>query len=209
MEYTVLRSQRKTMSVSVKDGKVIVRAPMHTSAQNIEEFVNRHRVWIMRRVKEQEERHIPDFADGSFVEILGRERRIETGKTKLTADTLYLPLENREEVLIRLLKALSREYMTAITEELAAKYGFRYERIRITSAKTRWGSCNVRGTIAYSFRTAFLPEELMRYLAAHELCHTRHMDHSKAFWDLVEKIIPNCKAERRKLKSYLWAMKCL
>lgn len=195
--------------MTVKDGNIIVRVPKDISDQRIEEFVYRHRVWIMRRLKEQAERPRPDFSDGSVIEILGKERRIATGSKKITADMLFLPQENREKALIGLLKTLTRERLTAVTEELALKYGFHYGRIKVTSARTRWGSCNAKGTIAYSFRAAFLPEELVRYLAAHELCHTRYMDHGKAFWELLEAIIPDCKALRRKLKNYLWAMKCL
>ncbi len=204
-----MRGQRTTLSMTVKDGNIIVRVPKDISDQRIEEFVYRHRVWIMRRLKEQAERPRPDFSDGSVIEILGKERRIATGSKKITADMLFLPQENREKALIGLLKTLTRERLTAVTEELALKYGFHYGRIKVTSARTRWGSCNAKGTIAYSFRAAFLPEELVRYLAAHELCHTRYMDHGKAFWELLEAIIPDCKALRRKLKNYLWAMKCL
>lgn len=209
MEYLVLRSKRKTLSVSVKDGKVIVRAPMTLSAQKIEEFVHKHRLWIARRLKEQAERQALELSDGSRVVLFGIERVIRTGRARLTSETLFLPQENREQALIRILRELTRERMTEFTEKIASRYGFRYEKIRITSARTRWGSCNAEGTIAFTFRTAFLPIGIAVYLAVHELCHTRHMDHSKAFWGLVESIIPDYRERRRTLKRYSWVMQCL
>ena len=207
MEYTVIRSDRKTLSVSVKDGNVVVRAPRKISEAKIAEFVNKHRLWISRRVKEQSVL-LPDFTDGTTVEVMGKVRTVQTGKTRLTEDVLFLPQNDRERALIALLRELTRERMVFYTEKIAKNCGFRYEKITITSARTRWGSCNAKGTIAYTFRTAFLPDGLAVYLAVHELCHTRHMDHSRAFWEEVGKILPDWKDQRRALRRYEWAMKC-
>ena len=69
------------------------------------------------------------------------------------------------------------------------------------TARGRWGSCNANGAIAFSFRTAFLSEAQARYVAVHELCHTRHLDHSPAFWREVEEIIPDCAAIRASLRA--------
>lgn len=209
MEYSVIRSSRKTLSVSVRDGKVIVRAPFRTAEKTIEDFVQRHRAWISKRVTEQENRYRPEFKDGEIIELFGKQRKIETGRARITPDTVFLPAENREKALIGLLKAFTRENMTAITEELARQYRFTYREIRIGSARVRWGSCNTRGTIAYTFRAAFLPMELAYYLAAHELCHTKHMNHGKMFWNLLKKIYPDCKERRKCLRQYSWALKCL
>ncbi len=209
MEYTILRSKRRTLSVSVREGEVVVRAPLGLSARKIDEFVERHRLWIARRVKEQSARPKVDFSDGTRIFLFGAERRITTGRAKLTQDTLFLPQENRENALIRLLRAFTREHMTAITEELALRFGFRFGKISVSSARTRWGSCNAAGNISYTFRTAFLPVDLCYYFAAHELCHTRHMDHSGAFWGLMKEIMPDCMEKRKRLKGYLWAMQCL
>ncbi len=209
MEYDIIRSARKTLSVTVKDGRVIVKAPNKVSERKIAEFVERHKLWIFRRIQEQEGRYRPNFSDGSSIELFGNTVKIETGKAALTSEKLFLPNENREEALKKLLKSLTRDFMTAMTAAIAEKYRFRYSKIVITSARSRWGSCNIKGTIAYSFRSAFLPPELAFYLAAHELCHTKHMNHSRAFWETLAKIVPDCKEKRRRLKEYLWAMKCL
>ncbi len=208
MEYSIVRSDRKTVSLCVRGGKVLVRAPLRLSEEKIAEFVHKHERWIARRIAIQT-RPLPDFSDGTSIELNGIKRRIKTGKTLLTESILYLPAEGRETVLKALMKKLTLERMAALTREIASIYKFRYEKIVITSAHTRWGSCNTKGTIAYTFRSAFLPDSLAVYLAVHELCHTRHMNHGKAFWALVQKILPDYKERRKALKEYSWAMKCL
>ncbi len=209
MEYSVVRSNRRTVSIAVKGGKVVVYAPLAYPQDKIDAFVIKHRVWIARRVKEQAEAFAPDFADGSVMILLGKERIIRTGRTALTESEVFLPAEGREEALTRLMRKLARERMTRLIAEIAAVYKFHYEKLTITSARTRWGSCNTRGTIAFSFRSAVLPDGLAAYLAVHELCHTRHMDHSKAFWEEVSRILPDYRERRKALKGYSWAMKCL
>ncbi len=209
MEYSVVRSRRKTISVGVIGGEVIVHAPLSYPQEKIDAFVRKHRVWIARRLKEQSEAFLPTFADGTLMIVMGKERTIRTGRTALREDELYLPAEERENALVGLLRRLARERMNRITAEIAAVYKFNYQRITITSARTRWGSCNTKGTVAFTFRTAVLPDALAVYLAVHELCHTLHMDHSKAFWEEVAKILPDYRARRKALKEYSWAMKCL
>ena len=81
--------------------------------------------------------------------------------------------------------------MTNLTLAIAQKYGFTFGTVRISSARGRWGSCSQKGTISYSFRTAFLSQYEAEYIAVHELCHTRHMNHSAVFWAEVAKILPD------------------
>lgn len=209
MEYTLVRTNKKTISVTVKDGQVVVRAPMRLSEEKIAAFLSKHRRWISRRIAEQRAAVKPEFTDGSVVFLFGNNFTVATGRAGIKDGTLFLPQENREEALIFLLKRLTRERMTHLTDEIAKKHGFRFSGITITSARTRWGSCNARGRISYTFRTAFLPDALAVYLAVHELCHTRHLDHSAAFWRDVEKLLPDYSLRRKALKQYLWAMKCL
>ena len=70
--------------------------------------------------------------------------------------------------------------------EIAAKHGYSYNRVTIRNQKTRWGSCSSRGTISLNDQLVFVPAATVQYLMIHELCHTRHMNHSSKFWHLVE-----------------------
>ncbi len=79
-------------------------------------------------------------------------------------------------------------------------YNFRFSAVSIKNQKTRWGSCSAKGRLNFSYKIAFLPSELADYLAVHELCHLGEMNHSKKFWDLVAKTIPDYKLKRSILK---------
>ncbi len=209
MNYTVIRKKRKMLTLKLDEaGNAVVLAPLNVSAKRIEEFVSEHLSWIQK--KQAEYAALPRFCDGDTIELCGKMLTICSGtRAKVEKNLLILPEEGRSKALIGLLKRITRARMAEFLLELCRSYGFSYEKMRVTAARGRWGSCSAKGTISFSFRTAFLPDALARYLAVHELCHTRHLDHSAAFWDEVGSILPDWKIRRHALKQYLWAMRCL
>lgn len=80
-------------------------------------------------------------------------------------------------------------------------YKFRYNTINIKNQKTRWGSCSKKGNLNFNYKISFLPSLISDYLIVHELCHLKEFNHSKGFWKLVEKTIPNYKSIKSELKK--------
>ena len=70
-------------------------------------------------------------------------------------------------------------------------YQTNFNKIKIRSQKTRWGSCSTRGNLSFNYKILFLSEKARDYIIVHELCHLREFNHSKNFWALVEKVFPN------------------
>lgn len=208
MDKKVIRTKRKTISVTVKGGQVIVSAPKSTKDDAIEDFLRRHRRWIGNRLSEQPA-SLPSLADGSTLLLFGEPYTVKTGRARIGAGEICLPAEGRKEALVGILKRLALGYMEEKTRRIAFLCGFTFGKVRVGSARTRWGSCKSDGTITYSFRACLLPPEEAEYLAVHELCHTKFMDHSYGFWGEVEKILPDYRSRRKRLKSYLWAMQWL
>ncbi|MGN1078171.1 MAG: M48 family metallopeptidase [Candidatus Gallimonas sp.] len=209
MDVEIIRSRRRTLSLSVtENGKVVVRAPLYAGEEEITRFLSKHIRWIEKRISEQTVPSL-DLSDGARVVLFGRENTVAEGRARFSGGTLFLPQEGREETLVRLLKRETVGYMGALTERIAGQYGFSYSAVRASSARGRWGSCNAQGRIAYSFRVAFLPPSLLEYLCVHELCHTRYMNHGPGFWREVQKILPDWRERRTNLKNYGGYMRLL
>ena len=95
---------------------------------------------------------------------------------------------------------MARKALTKKTELYSNIMGLSYGRITITGAKRRFGSCSSRGDISYSFRLMAYPDRAIDYVVVHELCHLVHMNHSRDFYALLEKYLPDYKERRALLK---------
>ena len=103
-------------------------------------------------------------------------------------------------------RELIKKQLLPIMEELTRKYsdimGLKPKKIKITTAEKRWGSCNAKGTVCYSYRVMFLSQKCKEYLVIHELSHLEHMNHSKDFYSLVTKYMPDYKQAEKELNGY-------
>lgn len=86
-------------------------------------------------------------------------------------------------------------------EDLAEFYGFVFNHVSVRSQRTRWASCSTRKNVSLNLKLLFLPEDLVRYVLVHELCHTVHFDHSPAFWELLSSFIPHCRELQREMRD--------
>lgn len=163
MNYTIKRAHRRSISVSVKnDGSVLVKAPYFMSETAVKKFLQEKQDWINKRL------------------ILLEERRNEAQK---------LGFFSAEEI------AAIRRRAVKIIPERVAHYselsGISYGRISIRLQRTRWGSCSARGNLNFNCLLVLMPPEILESVVVHELCHRRHMNHSKAFYAEVLHLFPD------------------
>jgi predicted metal-dependent hydrolase len=96
----------------------------------------------------------------------------------------------------------ARELVSALAEEEGERLGVVYRRIRIGGQRTLWGSCSPGGTLSFNWRLVLAPLEVLDYVVVHELCHLRVLNHSRAFWELVEGHRPHWREQRVWLREH-------
>ncbi len=206
----VLRSKRKTLSVSVNSvGEVIVRAPLRYPDEGIARFLADKEGWILKHKARMASNgiHLPGSSlDGYPLLLLGQPHTIiltDGNRIRLDSErkTLEIPRGNAEERLRRWLKENARRIFTERVDTLSKAMGVTYQSLALSSARTTWGTCTGDNRLRLNFRLLYAPKAVIEYVIVHELTHTLHHDHSKAFWLAVERVIPDYQQRRKWLKD--------
>lgn len=214
--WTVRVSGRaRRLSVRVyPGGRVEVVVPPGASPAAVQKFVGTHRQWIHRRVADLSTQAAVDDKRPASIKLpaIGRHYAAEyqyaagsTARLRVAGENVIIvsgPLHNDRAVSAALrdwLADLAREQLGNELATVAAECGFRYTRAQIRRQRTRWGSCSASGTISLNVCLLFLRPQVVRYLLIHELCHTRHMNHSARFWSLVASVEPDYRELDREL----------
>ncbi|MCM1253486.1 MAG: M48 family metallopeptidase [Clostridium sp.] len=174
---TVMKSKRRTYSISIKeDCSIIMRAPLHASNRQIAQIAEEKGRWIITHY------------------LKACEKKDNSPRSDLS-DTQRNALEKRY-------KEAARDYIPKRVAYYQALTGGTYNRITIRNQKTRWGSCSGKGTLSFNWRLMLAPPAILDYVVVHELCHLTHMDHSPAFWQAVKSVYPDYKNARKWLKDH-------
>lgn len=209
----IVKSNRKTLSLCVmKDGKVIIRAPLKIKNDDINKFVIQKQAWLSEKISviENNKNKYGDVITYNKLLFLGQKYTMSYDKSKKITigdnNQILLPMGVEKAKLSKLIKSWyikqAKEIIKNRSNEISNKIKLFPTLIKFSNSKGRWGSCSSKSIISYNWRLIMLPPDVIDYVIIHELCHMIEFNHSKKFWELVQAFMPNAKARRVKIKEF-------
>lgn len=210
--YRITRSRRKTTTLYFReDGHIEIRAPLEVRDEQILDFMRRK--WhLIKRKHETYREHkarVVEIRDGHSLLLLGNPiilRYVDEGDftwrqtDKLLVNRKFEP--QIQAVLIHWYRTKARYYILKRANELALQHGYKPGNLRITSNKRRWGSCSPKDSLSFDFKLVMAPPPVIDYVILHEMAHIDHKDHSRRFWDKVQRLMPDFQVHRAWLKQH-------
>ncbi len=197
------RARKLSLRVSRLDGKVTLTIPQRSPLREGIDFLESREIWLRTHLI----RLAPEAVvhAGGVVPYRGDDLPVEVGSVKRTAlrdGVLYVPDEATAGLRAKaFLKLRARDVLAEASDRYAAMVGRSYSRLSIRDTRSRWGSCSSEGVLMYSWRLIMAPPEVLDYVAAHEVAHLVEMNHSAAFWAVVERICPDYSVHRAWLRK--------
>lgn len=210
----IIRTKRKTIALIINDeAQLIIRAPIKASTKYIEKVVYEKRNWIKNKqelIKRRNKNYMPKkYIDGEGFLILG-----ENYSLKIISDSikdiifdgkqLLFPrsyLFNAERHMLNWYKRQSKELINKRVKYFSNLLNIKYNAVKITDARKRWGSCSAKGNLNFSWRIYMAPIIVLDYVVVHELMHVLFHNHSKEYWDKVRTVMPDYKKHKQWLND--------
>ncbi|MCD6110032.1 M48 family metallopeptidase [bacterium] len=172
--YHIVRTHRSTISLTInEEAHLIIRAPYHLAESEIEKFIEKKESWL--------------------------KEKIEIMQNQIQNSNRFIKLVNNKTAYN--IKKQAKQKLLERLEYLSEKYNYPYSKMRLSSAKTRWGSCSYKNTISLNWKIMFAPPQVVDYLIIHELVHTKHKNHKKFFWNAVKTAHPHYKEDKQWLRK--------
>ena len=213
MDYRLIRSNRKTVSLIInREGELVVRAPKNIAKRQIDLLVGQKQDWIVlakQKAEQNKARKSEFFVSDGILALFGEEKRVifdaQEQPFYSQTDSCFHLVPAQEEQLRRQAETVYRRLARVCIEQKVRDYAQMLQvtptAVRINGAKTRWGSCSGKNSLNFSWRLMLAPEPCVDYVVVHELCHILHHDHSPAFWQEGERVVPDRKLRQQQLKE--------
>ena len=208
-------SRKKTLSITIRDQKVILSAPKYVSDEEIDQILRSKVTWIQKKLtleRESIKLNKKYFTKGEVFLYLGKEYYLDiinNNKSNIYISNNNLIIESPNYYNNNLIKnELRLWYIKQATNriELIHKYyetlmNLKSKKLIFGEYKSKWGSCNIKKVISYDWRIIMSPITVINYIVVHEISHILHPNHSKNFWSFVEKYIRDYKVQRKWLRQ--------
>lgn len=209
VDVTVKRlAQARRMSLRVDPATgVVMVLPARAALADAERFLLAHRIWVAERLARLPGKVV--LADGAMVSLRGVPHAIRHrsgARRGVWVEDGALNVSGQPEHVGRrvadFLKAEAKRVIVPQAHQLAGRIARNPGRITVKDTRSRWGSCSANGDLAFSWRLVLAPDWVLSYVVAHEVAHLAEMNHSPAFWAVVDSLFGEAKAARRWLRAH-------
>ena len=196
-------SRRITLRISALDGKITITGPNYIDFAEFKKFAERKKSWLKSKRKSFKP---PIFiSEGIEIPIEGIDTKIsfsDVQEPRKVGSILFVSKDKPVSTQVKkFLKEIGRIHLDFMCKEFAERLGSNVRKITLRDTRSRWGSCSNDANLMFSWRLVMAPEDVLAYVAAHEVAHLKHMNHSKDFWETVEYLFGPYKRERSWLKQ--------
>lgn len=213
----VIRSKRKTVELRVNsDGRVQLRIPQYADKKSVSEFIKRKKHWILKqKAKTEANRFERNYEDGEMIYYLGEKHTIIHKSLndivlEKSGDKIFFDPEFKEfgkDCFKQWFTHNAKSTIIPIAWDISKYLKIELNAVKISSAEKRWGSCSSKGNINLSYMLMMLPPKTINYVIIHELMHIFVPNHSKKFWALVAKAMPDYKKEIKWIDNNMHLLK--
>ena len=209
-----VKARRRSITAKIRrDGVVEVRAPLSFRESDIISFLNHHWRWLVSHYDKMQniDNQTKTFTSGELHYYLGQQYELKVVESKKNSveiqdNLLIVNVKSVDLVEIQLkkwyknqAKAVFNELLQPIIEQFE-KYGVTPSKIGIRDMRSRWGSCSRKGNISLNLQLIKLPENCIRQVMIHEMCHLVYFNHRAGFYALMEEMMPDWKYWKKQLK---------
>lgn len=214
VRYMLRRSPRRTLALQIDERGVKVAVPGKARVEDVERFINDHAHWLLGKLAvraQRAERPPLELVDGAMIPLLGDYCRLRLDSAGRRAqwrvgadgvDELCMgAAADPATAVVHALRQRALAWFVVRVAEYCERAGVPVPAVRLSSARTRWGSCSMLSGIRLHWRLVHMSPVVVDYVVAHEVAHLLHMNHSPRFWAMVESLYPGCKEARLALRS--------
>jgi len=213
VSYTVRRSRRRSIALTIDEHGLRVGAPGQASQRAIEAMLRKHDAWVLRKLAEWQQRRPPPrhWQDGETLMLLGQplrltlvpdQQEVRVDGNRFIADSNCV--RDADKMKKQVTDWLRQQALRCFRERIAHCHPLLEvpePQVRLSDSTTRWGSCHAGGRIRLNWRLIQMPLCLVDYVVVHELAHLVEMNHSPRFWVIVARLVPDYKARRAEIRT--------
>lgn len=206
----IIRSRRKTLTLTVsQDSSIVVKAPFFTSDRHIQNFITSHSQWIEKQLEMYRDKKAQPktYTHGEKFLFLGNELELTIGdysEIRVDGKKLLYPVGLQFMAQKQMKTWYKKQARTIISEQVhsyAQIMGTNFTGLTFSDTSSQWGSCTHENKLQFNWRLIMAPILVVNYVVVHELSHTFEKNHSRSFWNLVNKYMPSYKRQRVWLKE--------